>query len=284
MPALLSKKKMKYYSYYIILLFSFSHVLYSCAPKPYAVSNKIYKTKARAFAETISDEPKDEALDSLHENSKWIGTTNFGIRKPNFVIIHHTAQNSCERTIQTFTNDSSQVSAHYVICKDGTLHHMLNDYLRAWHAGIGKWGNNTDINSASIGIELDNNGVDSFAETQLQTLEKLLAVLKKKYNIPAENFIGHADITPGRKIDPNIHFPWKRFAESGYGLWFGDTTNVMLPENFDPVIALRIIGYDVSKPTASIQVFRQHFLQSVATGELMEGEKKVLYVLMLRYL
>jgi N-acetyl-anhydromuramyl-L-alanine amidase AmpD len=48
----------------------------------------------------------------------------------------------------------------YVICKDGTLHHMLNDYLRAWHAGVGKW--EMRINSTSIGIEIDNNGVDSF--------------------------------------------------------------------------------------------------------------------------
>ncbi|MFT3910023.1 MAG: N-acetylmuramoyl-L-alanine amidase [Ferruginibacter sp.] len=272
------------FPFYNSIPFLLCLLFYSCAPKPYASTNKIYKEKANSFAKTISDEPKDNALDSLQNNTAWIGTTNFGMRKPNIVIIHHTAQNSCEKTLLTFTKDSTQVSAHYVICKDGTLHHMLNDYLRAWHAGIGRWGNSTDINSTSIGIELDNNGIDTFSETQLHTLENLLAVLKKKYNIPAANFIGHLDITPGRKIDPSIHFPWKRFADSGYGLWFGDTTNVIVPENFNAIMALRIIGYDVSKPGATIQAFRQHFLASDVTGELTEPEKKVLCALMIKYM
>jgi N-acetylmuramoyl-L-alanine amidase len=271
---------MKLYLHYIVFLFACSGILYACAPKPYAVTNKIYKERSKAFAKTISDIPKDNALDSLQNNQNWIGTTNFGIRKPNLIILHHTAQNSCEQTLQTFIKDSTQVSAHYLICKDGTLHHLLNDYLRGWHAGIGKWGNTTDINSSSIGIELDNNGVDTFAEAQLHTLQELLAVLKRKYNIPAANFVGHADITPGRKIDPNIHFPWKRFADSGYGLWFADTTNIIVPGDFNPMMALRIIGYDVSKPAATVQAYRQHFLASAETGELTEPEKKVLYMLM----
>lgn len=258
--------------------------IYSCSPKPYASSNKVYREKLKELTKTINALPQDNTLDSLKENNNWIGTTNFGIRKPNLVIIHHTAQESCEQTLRTFTKDSTQVSAHYLICKDGTLHHLLNDYLRAWHAGIGKWGNNTDVNSTSIGIELDNNGKDSFTEAQLHVLEDLLAVLKKKYNIPTANFIGHLDIAPGRKVDPGILFPWKRFADSGYGLWYGDTTNTVLPVDFNVLMALRIVGYDVSKPQAAIQAFRQHFLQHSNTGELSEEEKKVLYVLMMRFM
>ncbi len=95
---------------------------------------------------------------------------NFDLRKPNFVIIHHTAQNGCPETLHTFTIKQSQVSAHYVICKDGTVHHMLNDYLRAWQAGLSKWGNNSDINSSSIGIELDNNGFEYFTDPQIASL------------------------------------------------------------------------------------------------------------------
>ena len=87
----------------------------------------------------------------------------------------------------------TQVSAHYVICKDGTVHHMLNDYLRAWHGGIAKWGNNIDINSSSIGIEIDNNGFEPFSEPEITSLLKFLSGLKKAYNIPAANFIGHAE-------------------------------------------------------------------------------------------
>ena len=77
--------------------------------------------------------------DSVKEPEWFAGTINFNLRKPNFVIIHHTAQDSCSQTLRTFTLTRTSVSAHYVICKDGTLHHMLNDYLRAWHGGISKW-------------------------------------------------------------------------------------------------------------------------------------------------
>ena len=76
---------------------------------------------------------KDSAGYQYADN--WVGTTNFSIRRPNFVIIHHTAQDSCEQTLRTFTLPRTSVSAHYVICEDGTVHHMLNDLLRAHHAG-----------------------------------------------------------------------------------------------------------------------------------------------------
>ncbi|CAN5734025.1 hypothetical protein BH11BAC4_BH11BAC4_04880 [soil metagenome] len=260
-------------------------LLNACAPKPYAGSNKRYRAKAAEYAKIIRSEPKDSIVaDSMKIAPYFIGTTNFGLRRPNYVIIHHTAQNSCEQTLKTFTMESTQVSAHYVICKDGTLHHILNDYLRAWHAGAAKWGNETDLNSNSIGIEIDNNAVEAFSEAQLNTLLGLLASLKKKYNIPVPNFVGHADVAPGRKVDPSVQFPWKRLAENGYGIWYSDTTDVSIPENFDPVLALRIVGYDVSDSTAATQAFRRHFLQTEQQGELGEGEKKVLYLLMKRSL
>jgi N-acetylmuramoyl-L-alanine amidase len=83
---------------------------------------------------------------------------------------------------------------------------MLNDYLRAWHAGKGSWGKNTDINSASIGIELDNNGSEPFS-AQITSLMALLSKLQKQYGIPAQNIIGHSDIAPTRKSDPSALFP-----------------------------------------------------------------------------
>lgn len=261
-------------------------ILYTaCTHKPYSSSNKLYTKKVKKLSRMLSRPLLDSIkADSLKLPAYWIGTTNFGLRKPNYVIIHHTAQNNCEQTLNTFTTDKTQVSAHYLICKDGTLHHMLNDYLRAWHAGVAKWGNETDLNSSSLGIEIDNNGMDAFSEAQLNTLLGLLSTIKKNYNIPAANFIGHGDIAPGRKVDPNVHFPWKRFAENGYGLWYNDTTNVIIPENFVVANALRIVGYNVSDISAAIQAFRRHFLQSEQTGELTEPERKVLFMLMQEYL
>jgi len=259
----------------VIILF----ILSGCSTNPYKTSNKSYKKQTKAYAKLLSAYP---LKDSITNSPYFIGTTNFNLRKPNFIILHHTAQNSCEQTLETFTHVKSQVSAHYVICKDGTVHHMLNDYLRAWQAGVSKWGNATDINSLSIGIEIDNNGFEPFTEPQINSLLQLLDRLKKAYNIPTANFIGHADIAPGRKVDPNRYFPWQKLAENGFGFWY-DTTGIQVPVNFDAVQALRIIGYDIVKPEAAIQSFKIHFLQDDSTKMINDDGKKILFDLQKKY-
>jgi N-acetylmuramoyl-L-alanine amidase len=214
--------------------------------------------------------------------AQWAGTTNFGMRKPNFVIIHHTAQAACDTTLKTFTLPRTQVSAHYVICKDGTINHMLNDYLRAWHAGNSKWGNVTDINSVSIGIELDNNGFESFSDAQIKSLLDVLKKLKIDNNIPTANFIGHADIAPKRKVDPNKYFPWQQLAANGFGYWY-DTANVKLPENFNAMHGLRIIGYDTRDSIAAIRAFKLHFVQQDTEPKLIDADRKIIYDLYRKY-
>lgn len=256
--------------------------LYGCARNPYAGTNKSYKQQVKQFARQLREQPALLRIDSTPATPWWVGTTNFNMRKPNYVIIHHTAQNSCEQTLRTFTIPRTQVSAHYVICRDGMVHHMLNDYLRAWHGGIAKWGNATDINSSSIGIELDNNGGEPFPPQQIRSLLVLLDTLQHRYGIPAANFIGHADIAPGRKVDPSAHFPWQQLAEKGFGLWYKDTATVMVPETFNTVQALRIVGYSVKDSSAAIGSFKLHFIPSDSTSgsSLNEGEKKILYSIM----
>jgi N-acetylmuramoyl-L-alanine amidase len=169
-----------------------------------------------------------------------------------------------------------------VICKDGTIHHMLNDYLRAWQAGVSKWGNATDINSLSIGIEIDNNGFEPFTEPQITSLLGLLERLKKAYGIPAANFIGHEDIAPGRKIDPGKYFPWQRLAQQGFGLWY-DTAGVKVPADFNTMQALRIIGYDIKRPEPAIQSFKLHFIPDDSTRVIHEEDKKILVDLVKKY-
>jgi len=200
-------------------------------------------------------------------NTEWVGTVNFNLRKPSFVIIHHTAQDSLQQTINTFTKTKTQVSAHYIISENGKVVQMLNDYLRAWHAGNSTWGKTTDLNSCSIGIELDNNGFKPFTEAQINSLLALLTKLKKDYNIPTQNFLGHADIAPGRKQDPSALFPWKILAEKGFGIW---PDEVLEPAPFDFKIepALRIIGYNTKNLTAAIQAFKLHYIQTDATSVL----------------
>lgn len=254
----------------------------ACSRNPYATANKSYKKQIKTYAATIQRIPGEQwGSDSIKQPGYWVGTTNFNLRKPNFVIIHHTAQNACQQTLKTFTTVKSQVSAHYVICKDGTVHHMLNDYMRAWHGGNAKWGSLTDINSASIGIELDNDGYEPFDSLQINSLISLLSRLKKDYNIPAANFIGHGDIAPTRKNDPNWRFPWKLLSGKGFGIWF-DAKLDTVPEGFNHLQALRIIGYDVKDTSAAIEAFKRHFLQD-STKQMNQMDKMVLYNLQKKY-
>lgn len=257
------------------LLFLFIFIA-SCSTNKYASTNKVYKKQAKQFAREISRTPLNA------DPNTWVGTINFNLRKPGFVIIHHTAQNSCEQTLKTFTVAHSQVSAHYVICKDGTVHHMLNDYLRAWHAGVGSWGNDQDINSSSIGIELDNNGFEPFPQAQIESLLVLLENLKSTYKIPTANFIGHADIAPTRKNDPNALFPWKLLSENNFGLWYSDTTNLIVPEHFNALQGLRIIGYSIKDSAATIRAFKRHFGIQNDSTIINAADEKIIYSLMLQ--
>ncbi|MGR3811174.1 N-acetylmuramoyl-L-alanine amidase [Jiulongibacter sp. NS-SX5] len=250
----------------------------SCQPKAYKATNKVYKQQAKTYAKLISQTHFTDTL-SVPQPGEWVGTTNFSLRKPNYVIIHHTAQHSCEQTLQTFTKPRTQVSAHYVICKDGTVHHMLNDYLRAWHAGRGQWGSLTDVNSASVGIEIDNNGFEAFTPEQMESLEKLLAYLKEAYKIPKANFIGHADIAPTRKNDPNVLFDWASLSEKGFGNWYADTSGVEVPEYFELLPALKMIGYDTRDSLAVLQTVKRKYLAREDADSLSQSDMKVFYSL-----
>ena len=291
-------------NYCIILLHL---IVISCSTNPYKKSEKVYDEKLSVIKETISEKestdlqkieiPKNN-IDSLYLkklliykdsisktggtplqngiSTEWIGTVNFNLRKPNFVIIHHTAQDSLQQTLKTFTKKESNVSAHYIIAEDGKVLHMLNDYLRAWHAGIGSWGKNTDINSCSIGIELDNNGNEKFSDLQINSLLALLIKLKKDYNIPTENFIGHSDIAPTRKKDPSAFFPWKTLATMGFGVWTDEIIEEA-PATFNAEQGLRIIGYNTKNLAAAITAFKLHFIQTEVDATLDQKTINCIY-------
>ena len=262
-------------------------ILSSCSKKlikPFEATNKVYANQTDSLIAVVQKHDTVALLDSLGKPiaSEWVGTVNFNLRKPNYVIIHYTAQDSLAQTLKTFTLVKPQVSAHYVISKDGKIVHMLNDYLRAWHAGISKWGGVTDMNSCSIGIELDNTGKEPFAQAQVKSLLLLLGQLKKVYNIPTNNFIGHGDIAPPRKPDPGILFPWAVLAQKGYGQW-ADIEQLPAPENFDYITALRLIGYDTSNLPAAISAFKRHFVQTDDLPVLSCCDMDVLYNVYRKY-
>src|SRR3569833_1813434 len=131
-------------------LLPFALIMASCSPKgPYADTNKFYKHHADSAAKEVQLEQPAMQEDSTGAQvpSEFVGTVNFNLRKPNYVIIHFTAQDSLGQTLHTFTIQQTQESAHYIVGKDGKVVHMLNDFLRAWHAGVSRWGSISDMNS-----------------------------------------------------------------------------------------------------------------------------------------
>lgn len=267
--------------------------LSACASKKqFADTNKVYEKQVEQLAEVIKQPlPSPQLMASAglpspgvegqRNDSEWIGTVNFSMRKPNFVILHHTAQDSIQQTLRTFTLERTQVSAHYIIDKEGKVYQLLNDYLRAWHAGNGRWGSVTDLNSISLGIEMDNNGKDPYTEPQITNLLTLLDTLKTNYNIPMENFIGHGDVAPGRKVDPGTNFPWKRLAEKGFGLWYDDILATP-PTTFNPLDGLRILGYDTRNTSAAILAFKRHYVPTETTEEWTPFALSILYNLYIK--
>ncbi|GGX50772.1 N-acetylmuramoyl-L-alanine amidase [Tateyamaria omphalii] len=131
------------------------------------------------------------------------------------MVLHYTAMETAEAAIERLCDPEAEVSAHYVVCKSGRVTQLVPEGLRAWHAGAGEWRGLSDINSRSIGIELDNDGASPFAEPLMESLEVLLGTILRAWDIPCTNVIGHSDMAPGRKFDPGPRFDWRRLASQG---------------------------------------------------------------------
>ena len=213
--------------------------------------------------------------------TQWHGSPNFDDRRPNFVIIHHTGDDTVWQALGTLTNPLRAVSAHYLIGRDGTIHQLVDERARAWHAGESRWGDDADINSSSLGIELDNNGHEPFPGAQISALLALLADIAERYRIPRENVLGHADVAPRRKVDPSRFFPWKTLAGKGFGLWC-DPPFPEVTAAFDDAVELQALGYDIADVGAAVVAFRRHFLADESSRELNDRERALLRCLRLR--
>ena len=211
--------------------------------------------------------------------AQWQPSPNFDQRRPNFIVLHQTSNNNAATALATLTDPRRRVSAHYLIGRDGVVMQLVDESARAWHAGDSWWGGMSDLNSASIGIELDNTGEEPFAEPQILALLALLEDLRTRHRIPATNVLGHGDVAPGRKVDPSRLFPWQRLAQRGFGLWC-EAPAAKPPAGFDALLGLQALGYDISAPAVTRQAFRRHFLASDADAELTPGEQALLYCLL----
>jgi len=144
---------------------------------------------------------------------------NFGERRgaarPSLVVLHYTATQSAAAALDRLCDPGAEVSAHYLVDYDGSVSALVEEDKRAWHAGAGAWGEIADVNSHSIGIELQNDGAEPFGEPQMAALEALLRDVMARWGIPPEGVIGHEHCAPGRKIDPGPRFDWARLARQG---------------------------------------------------------------------
>ncbi|KIN71594.1 N-acetylmuramoyl-L-alanine amidase [Sulfitobacter guttiformis] len=134
---------------------------------------------------------------------------------PTLIVIHYTAMESAQAAVERLCDPRAEVSAHYLIDAQGAVTRMVEEDQRAWHAGAGEWSGMNDINSRSIGIELDNRGTHPFSAPQMDALEVLLGGIMQRWKIPAAGVIGHSDMAPGRKSDPGPHFDWARLERVG---------------------------------------------------------------------
>ncbi len=148
---------------------------------------------------------------------------NFGERKGkreiDMLVLHYTGMEDDQQALNWLCNSDSEVSCHYYVNRDGSILQLVGEETRAWHAGQSFWKGDADINSCSIGIEIANAGHEDFPSEQIDAVIALSKDIVERHDIPAHRVLGHSDISPGRKIDPGMLFPWKTLADAGLGIW-----------------------------------------------------------------
>ena len=202
------------------------------------------------------------------------------------IVLHYTGMVDGASAIARLRDPAAKVSAHYVVEEDGTVISLVAEDKRAWHAGRSHWRGVTDINSASVGIEIVNPGHEfgyrPFAPEQIAAVVPLVAAIKDRYAIGRGNVVGHSDIAPRRKRDPGELFPWSKLAKLRLALP-RPTRNLMDPMWTEAgfLLALDRFGYDVEDPMAAIMAFQRRFRPERIDGEVDAECRMILLALLL---
>jgi N-acetylmuramoyl-L-alanine amidase len=222
--------------------------------------------------------------------ARFVPSPNFGERRigrPNCLILHYTGMPTGEAALDWLTDPASEVSSHYFVWEDGRIDQLVAEGARAWHAGKALWKGESDLNSASIGVEIVNPGHDGgsppFPDRQIAATIALARDCLSRWNIPPERVLAHSDVAPGRKRDPGEAFPWRRLWEGGAGHWvepapISGEALFRHDEEGPPVRALQamlaLYGYGLEltgvydrRTRAVIEAFQRHFRPERADGE-----------------
>ena len=231
--------------------------------------------------------PDSPLVHALHPSCN-AGDRRKGCRA-DMIVLHYTGMSSAEQAVKWLSDPRSKVSCHYVVDEWGHITQLVAEAQRAWHAGASHWAGETDINSASIGIEIQNpgheHGYPDFPSAQMQAIAALCRDIAQRRDVPPERVLAHSDVAPGRKIDPGEKFDWAFLAQQGVGRWIepasseGDTC--MLDDDVDArreaLELMRDYGYGVDDPGREkwfwhlIRTFQMHFRPARADGRLDAG-------------
>ncbi len=211
----------------------------------------------------------------------------------NYIIIHYSAIKNYKEALSHLSERKNKVSSHFFINKYGEIFYLVDIINRAWHAGRSYWKGIIDINSESIGIEMDNSGhhydFENYNPKQIKSLIRLLKYISKRFNINKQNVLGHSDISPYRKIDPGERFPWKKLNKNNLSF----LPNKLLRNKKNKIerylekkidnrnkkyrllYMLNKIGYDIraakkdkKKYYMLIKAYQMHYRQSLVSGKL----------------
>lgn len=218
-----------------------------------------------------------------------IASPNWNERKLpiSMVVLHYTEMKPVETALERMCDPAAEVSAHYCITEEGEVISLVPEDKRAWHAGLSYWRGVKDVNSASIGIELDHPGhalaYRPFADAQIDALVPLLNRMMLAYDIPRANVVAHSDIAPARKLDPGELFPWEELAQ--YRLCLARPTKLELGDPFANdgafYLAMERFGYDISDGRKAVEAFQRRWRPRLINGEIDGEIRAILFQLLL---
>ena len=202
-------------------------------------------------------------------------------RAVDMLLLHYTGMATAASACELLCSPESGVSCHYLIDEEGTIVQMVGEELRAWHAGASVWQGETDTNSRSIGIEIQNPGhtlgYRDFPAVQMRAVVALCQDILGRHAIPPRHVLAHSDVAPGRKIDPGERFDWAFLHGEGVGHWVPPSASDarMLAgrdlEAFQWLLADYGYGVEVTgqwdEGTRKVtDAFQRHFRQELVNG------------------